>query len=313
MQNWLIRACVRPAFALVLGALAGCGTARSLDELSASYERLAAQAGEAQAGRTQSPPARQPRQSVAPPGGSLGSDFLVVGRDALAAASGSRADPRTRIGLYRVAASSAHYALVEEAATGRPVVVPATPAASGSAAAGDSGVSGATIMLRAVNEGLPLCSGLQANRPPRDCAYLTMAPSLANLAVVSEPWLYLPQPTVANQGQTVPLHVAAFTRSPDAEFASAWEAYQAASGEALEALGAPSGKPPAVGATAGPPDYIRENDRRAFCMVATRAGKVSAINTTIPNVDVQRNRALAGNAETWFKMRYNTTTSPQCD
>jgi hypothetical protein len=312
MQNRSIRACVLPAFALVLGALAGCGTARSLDELSASYERLAAQAGEAQAGRTQSPPVRQPRQSVAPPGGSLGSDFLVVGRDALAAASDSGADPRTRIGLYRVAAAAAHYALVEEAATGRPVVVPATPAASRSTA-GDSGVSGATIMLHAVNEGLPLCSELQANRPPRDCTYLTMAPSLANLAVVSEPWLYLPQPTVANQEHTVPLHVAAFARSPDAEFASAWEAYQAASGEALEALGAPSGKPPAIGSTAGPPDYIRENDRRAFCMIATRAGKVSAINTTIPNVDVQRNRALAGSAETWFKTRYNTAAPPQCD
>src|SRR5690606_9257986 len=89
---------------MVAVALVGCETTRKLDELSSSYERLATEAGNASAAEQQGG-AGDVRNGVRPPSGALGSAFLVVGRDALAAAADGRADPRTRIALYRIAAS----------------------------------------------------------------------------------------------------------------------------------------------------------------------------------------------------------------
>ena len=308
MLGQSLRAVTRlvPLAALVL---AGCA-ARKLDDLTSSYERLAAQATEAQSTRAKDRPARLPRQSVGPPTGSLAPAFLVVGRDALDATSGRNMDPRTRVALYRVAASSAHFVLVEEAATGRPVTV-APDTAARSATAGDTAASGATIMLRSVREAAPLCDGLQANRPPRDCTYLGMAASLANLAVVSEPWLFLPQANAANLAQ----HAEAFSRSPDDAFEAAWVAYQRDSGLALQKLGAAAGQAvPAGVAVSGPGGYVRRSDARAFCVLATRALKVNAISptTAVPGVDANRNRSLLVAARSWYSTRYNAP-EPDCE
>ncbi len=311
MPRLSLQALVRLFAPVIVLLLAGCATTggRTLDELSSSYERLVAQAAGSQSARLQDPPARLPRQSVTPPSGSLGSAFLVVGGDALNAGSGKGVDPATRIALYRVAASSAHFVLVEEASTGRPVTVAADAAAT-HPAAGEPAQSGASIMVRAVQEAKPLCDQLQANRPPRDCTYLQIAASLADLAVVSAPWLLLPQPSAANRAQ----HLEAFSRSPDDLFAAAWSAYQRDTGAALQTLGLASGQPAVAGAAvSGPADYIRNSDQRAFCVVAVRTVKVRALGATpIAGVDVTRNTDLLTAARTWYTARYNAP-EPQCD
>ncbi len=287
-------------------ALAGC-TARSLDEISSSYERLALQATEAQSARLQAPPARQPLQSVVPPTGSLGSAFLVIGRDALEASSGRGSDPRTKIAFYRVAASSAHFALVEEASTDRPVMVESNAVVKSSASA-EPTHSSAAIMVEAVREAKPLCDGLQASRPPRDCTYLEIALSLANLAVVSQPWLFLPQFSESNSAQ----HVQAFSHSKDNAFERAWSAYQRDSNIALQKLGSPGGQPAqALGRVSSPAEYIHNNDQRAVCMVLMRRSKLRNLKTTIDGVVYQWNSDLGKVAENWYKTRYNSP-APQC-
>jgi hypothetical protein len=312
MSRWSLPALVGSFAPVIILVLTGCATGtsgRTLDELSASYERLVAQAAGAQSAQLQDPSSRLPRQSVTPPSGSLGSAFLVVGSDALNAAAGNNVDPATRIALYRIAASSAHFVLVEEASTGRPATVEADAAVT-PPAGGDPAQSGASIMLRAVQEAKPLCDQLQANRPPRDCAYLVIAASLADLAVVSAPWLFLPQPSGANRAQ----HIEAFARSPDDLFAAAWSAYQRDTGAALRNLGLASGQPAAAGAAvSGLADYMRNSDQRAFCVVAVRTAKVRALGATpIPGVDVTRNTDLLTAARTWYTARY-AAPEPQCD
>lgn len=114
-------ALVLPALLLAAGCAAGFGGGggRRLDDLSASYERLVGQAEAAEQAR-RAPQATPPGLALVPPTGEPGPGFLEVGRAALetAADNSARMHPATRIGLYRLAAASAHFALVEEVRDG---------------------------------------------------------------------------------------------------------------------------------------------------------------------------------------------------
>jgi hypothetical protein len=132
-----------------------------------------------------------------------------------------------------------------------------------------------------------------------------MAVALANLAVVSAPWLDLPQP----KGEAlVREHLAAFARAPDADFETAWAAYRAAS----EAASAGPGSPPA-NTVFSVAQYLRLNDQRAYCMVLARTLKVrSLVPNAIPGVDAARNTRLEGEALAWLTARHPGAVGSRC-
>ncbi len=296
--------------ALVAGALAGCG-ARTLDDLSSSYERLASQANAPQQAEPRSPSAAGTRL-VAPPSGNLGSSFLVVGRDALDAADSRGADGPTRIALYRIAASSAHFVLLEEVATGRNIGIVSPSKGQDAGMSADPGVSGAAVMRRAVSEGTALCNTVQP-RPPRDCAYLVMAEPLAELAIVSEPWLHLPSITRPGQTDAVALLVDGLGRAPDRVFNPAVAGYKAASDRALAQLGGSADAPGGVVRPNSPRDYVRTNDILAYCIVAARALKTRSLPTDVTVTGIDRNALAAGqnDMERWVTQRHGIP-APKC-
>jgi len=278
---------------LVAVALAGCAApARNLDDLSASYERLVAQ-------RQQPPPpaaVRRQGDPVAPLPGSAGSSFLAVGRAALEAAAAQGADQQIRIALYGLAARSAHFVLVEEAATGRPVEVVATMTAPGTPQAAQPGANGAAVMRRAVQEGGRLCGpdGAAGPRPARDCAYLGMAEGIARLAILAEPWVHRRGLGAGASAAERAELVAALATAPDADFNAAVEAYWRQSG--------------AVPASAPLAPYVRTNDIRAYCIVFQRFALTVPLaeGEQIPGVDL----AALGPAREGMRARVNERHGP---
>jgi hypothetical protein len=279
--------------------LSGCA-ARTLDDLSSSYERLVNSQAVAHA-----PPST--RSPMAPAPENLGASFLVVGRSALDAAGGQNVDPFTRIALYRLAAASAHFTLVEEAVTGNPVTVTQAIRIGGTTGATDPGANAAVVMRRARLEGSDLCRGT-GQRPPRDCAYLGMAESTALLAVVSEPWIRW-----KNSDLPAAERVAALRRSPDSTFNPAVLDYRSASQSALPQASASegaAGSAPVPGSLAA---FVRANDVRATCIVSTRAilGRRPEVSDVGDVIDIAALGLAQREMEQWVMDRHRIPP-PNC-
>jgi hypothetical protein len=280
---------------VVAAALSGCA-ARTLDDLSSSYERLVAS-------RTSSSTAPdRPRTAPSPPAESGGASFLALGNSAIDAAEARGVDPTLRIALYRLAAASAHHVLVEEAATGRRIEVVATARSTGTPASNQPAASGVVVMRRATMEGTALC-GTSGMRLPRDCSYLAMAESLALLAVLAEPWIAsqsvdtAPAPAVARLAE-------ALRQAPDADFDAGWQGYQAASDRARAMLGGAGGS-----GIVDPGGFVRSNDVRAYCIADARDALVQSVvdrGTEIPGVARPRATAAATTMRGWITARYGT-------
>ncbi|MGD9879846.1 MAG: hypothetical protein AB7F22_24660 [Reyranella sp.] len=261
---------------LVALLIPGCA-ARTLDDLSASYERLTVDASQAEANRRMTANASGDSMIV-PPGANLGPAFATISREALKAAQNVRqSDLETRIAFYRLAASSAHFALIEEARAG--------PGAPGGGAA--------TLLNEAQSRGSEACAQLKAP-PQRDCAYLAMAGPLATLAASSEAWrLIKPQ-----DGVTQPDRVRAVLdeRAGDADFDAQLAGYQAGRQKAvsLAPIGASAAGSAAVQRGGSVMDFLQVNDARVACLARKRSDLARwAANRGQPPARIDRPQASA--------------------
>lgn len=296
----------RLLFLLAVIALPGCA-ARSLDDVSASYERLVAAHRERSNPQAPTPPPGSPPQE------SLGASFLAVGLAAREAAGSGTTDPSISIALYRVAAASAHFVLVEEAATGRRVAVVATARKQAMPAAAEAGASGVVIMRRATSEGSALC---EANRYPlpRDCSYLALAESMALLAVLAEPWIRSNSVADASSSEVASL-ARALQEARDADFAAAMEAYQTGSDRARSGLAQAGVAPgPSTDDASDPASFVRANDVRAYCIAAARNALVQSVNdrdVSIDGITREGAEAVATRSRVWLIARHGNT-APRC-
>lgn len=286
----------RTALCCVLVALliSGCA-ARTLDDLSASYERLTVDVGQAEANRRTVNIAGD--SMIVPPGANLGPAFANIAREALKAAQNvPQSDVETRIAFYRLAASSAHFAIVEEARAG-----PGTP-----------GGGAAALLNEAQSRGNEACAQLKTP-PQRDCAYLAVASPLATLAGSSEAWrLVKPQ-----DGTTQPDRVRAVLdeRAGDADFDAQLAGYQA--GRQRAVVLAPIGTSATGSATAqrggSVMDFLQVNDARVACLARKRSDLARwAANRGQPpgRIDRQQASATAAAAERRYTDTYGGTV--QC-
>jgi hypothetical protein len=247
----------RAALLCILTALvvSGCA-ARTLDDLSDSYERLTADANRAETNR-RSAASASGDSMIVPPGANLGPGFAKVSREALNTAQNvPQSDLATRIAFYRLAASSAHFALVEEAR--------ASPGASRTDSSG-----AAALLNEAQSRGNEACAQLKTP-PQRDCAYLAVANPLGTLAASSEAWRL-----TRAQDATPPNAVRSVLdeRASDADFDAQLEGYEA--GRRKAAALAPMGAPAAASTTAqhggSVMDFFQANDARVACLARKRA------------------------------------------
>jgi hypothetical protein len=289
----------RLLFLLAVIMLPACA-ARNLDDLSSSHERLVA------AHRERSRPDARPAPSGSPPHESLGASFLAVGNAAREAAGSGATDPSIRIALYRVAAASAHFVLVEEASTGRRVAVVATAQKPTTPTAVEAGASGVVIMRRATSEGSALC---EANRYPlpRDCSYLAVAESMALLAVLAEPWIRRNSVGSAPSAEVASL-AGALQQAPDADFDAALDAYRRGSDRARSGL-AQAGLALGSGAegTSDPAGFVRANDVRAYCIAVSRNTLVQSVadrGTAIPGITREGAGAAETTSRNWLTERH---------
>jgi hypothetical protein len=283
------RASRRATLCCVLLALliSGCA-ARTLDDLSGSYERLTADASQSESARRSAANASGDSMIV-PPGANLGPAFASISREALTAAQNvPQSDLDTRIAFYRLAASSAHFALVEEARAG-------------------PGSGAAALLNEAQSRGNEACALLKTP-PQRDCAYLAVAGPLATLAASSEAWRLIRQ----QDGVTQPDRVRAILdeRAGDADFDAQLAGYQAGRQKAiaLAPIGGSSAAGPAAAQRGGSVmDFFQINDARVACLARKRSNlAVWAANRNQPpdRIDRQQARATADAAERRYADAY---------
>lgn len=261
---------------LVAFLIAGCA-ARTLDDLSASYERLTVDASRAEAARRTTMNASGDSMIV-PPGANLGPAFVNVSREALKAAQNvPQSDVETRIAFYRLAASSAHFAVVEEARAG----------------AGTPGGGAAALLNEAQGRGNEACAQLKTP-PQRDCAYLAMANPLATIAASSEAWRLLkPQD---NSTQPDRVRAVLDEHAGDADFDAQLAGYQAGRQKAvaLAPIGASAAGPATAQRGGSAMDFLQVNDARVACLARKRSDLARwAANRGQPPSRIDRQQALA--------------------
>ncbi|WP_395711771.1 hypothetical protein [Reyranella sp.] len=261
---------------LVAFLIAGCA-ARTLDDLSASYEGLTVDASRAEAARRTTMNASGDSMIV-PPGANLGPAFVNVSREALKAAQNvPQSDVETRIAFYRLAASSAHFAVVEEARAG----------------AGTPGGGAAALLNEAQGRGNEACAQLKTP-PQRDCAYLAMANPLATIAASSEAWRLLkPQD---NSTQPDRVRAVLDEHAGDADFDAQLAGYQAGRQKAvaLAPIGASAAGPATAQRGGSAMDFLQVNDARVACLARKRSDLARwAANRGQPPSRIDRQQALA--------------------
>lgn len=274
-------------WALLALLVSGCA-ARTLDDLSASYERLTAEASQSEANRRTASASGD--SMIVPPGADLGPAFANVSREALKAAqdvSSSALD--TRIAFYRLAASAAHFALVEEARS----------------SPGTAGGGAAALLNEAQSRGSEACAQLKTP-PQRDCAYLAVASPLATLAASSERWRLLkPQDKVTQPDQ---VRAILDERAGDADFDAQIAGYQAGRQKAiaLAPIGASAGGPTTAQRGGSVMDFFQLNDARVACLARKRADLAvwAANRGQAPN---RIDRRQAGAAAAAAEQRYRDT------